>query len=246
MLIDLLITELHTGGAERCCTELAIYLNHHKHSVRVISIGPPPKGPAEELLWKKLHSNHVQTEFLNASNLLDLPRAINRLRQLIRNRRPDIAQTFLWHANLIGAWCYCTSRIPVVAGARVVEPRRLRRACAWTWRNCVQKVVCVSDEVAKWSAEFEGFKPEKLIVIPNGIEVPETRKDSVSISQNQSSTEKILLFVGRLEVQKGIDVLLNKTPSILNALPDYQLVLIGQGSWSETWEKWIAQSPLAD
>lgn len=246
MLIDLLITEIHTGGAERCCTELAIYLNHNNHSVRVISIGPPPKGPTDELLWKKLLSNNVQTEFLNASNSLDLPRAVNKLRQLIHIRKPDIAQTFLWHANLIGAWCYGCSRIPVVAGARVVEPRRLRTAFAWTWRNCVQKVVCVSDEVAKWSSAYEGFKPEKLIVIPNGIKVPEQWKGSESIALNQASTEKILLFVGRLETQKGIDVLLDRTPSILNALPDHQLVLIGQGSWSKAWENWIAQSPLAN
>ncbi|MFM8401531.1 MAG: glycosyltransferase, partial [Pirellula sp.] len=246
MKIDLLITEIHPGGAEKCCTQLAIYLHQKKHSVRLISIAPPPTSPDESLLWNSLQENNIQVEFLNASKSLKLPWARNQLLRLIRKSKPDIAQTFLWHANLLGAWTYPKFQIPVVAGARVSEPRTYRNKLAWTWRHRVRKVVCVSDEVATWCSEHEGFSAEKLQVIPNGIELPKTWKDPNKPSESPNSEEKILLFVGRLEEQKGIDILIQKAPSILQALPEFQLVIIGQGSWWPVLKKWHSHSPLAD
>ena len=242
MNIDLLITEIQPGGAERCCTQLAIYLNRKKHSVRVISIGPTPKSPHESLLWNSLLKHNIQVEFLNASKSIELPWARNKLLRLIRQSKPDIAQTFLWHANLLGAWIYPKFQVPVVAGARVREPRSYRSKLAWTWRNRVQKVVCVSDEVATWCSKHEGFSFDKLQVIPNGIDPPTNWKDPNSQSESSNSEEKILLFVGRLEEQKGIDILLEKAPSILQALPEFQLVIIGQGSWSLRWQQWLKES----
>jgi len=245
MNIDLLITEIQPGGAERCCTQLAIYLNRKKHSVRVISIGPTPKSPHESLLWNSLLKHNIQVEFLNASKSIELPWARNKLLRLIRQSKPDIAQTFLWHANLLGAWIYPKFQVPVVAGARVREPRSYRSKLAWTWRNRVQKVVCVSDEVATWCSKHEGFSFDKLQVIPNGIDPPTNWKDPSNRSESSNSEEKILLFVGRLEEQKGIDILLEKAPSILQALPEFQLVIIGQGSWSLRWQQWLEESSFA-
>lgn len=240
MKIDLLITEIHTGGAERCCTQLAIYLKRKNHSVRVISIAPAPEGESESVLWHQLQSHSIPVEFLNASKSIELPWARRRLLRLIEQSKPDIVQTFLWHANLLGAWCYSRNCVPVVAGARVAEPRRWRHWSAWTWRKLVTRVVCVSDQVARWCVQAEGIDPDKLLVIPNGIELPGGVKDPSS-----ASSEKILLFVGRLEKQKGIDILLQRAPAILQALPDHRLVLIGEGSWSDHWRRWLERSELA-
>ena len=244
MKIDLLITEIHTGGAERCCTQLAIYLREKGHAVRVVSIAPAPSGTTEELLWQKLQAHSVDVHFLNASKSRQLPWARHKLLRLIQQSKPDIAQSFLWHANVLGAWCYPKHRVPVLAGSRVAEPRRWRSSLAWTWRDRVEKVVCVSQEVAQWSRDSEGIVQDKLVVIPNGIELPVDWKGSGIDQASEGNSEKILLFVGRLEEQKGIDVLLQKATSILQALPEHQLVLIGHGSWSEAWQRWVEQSPL--
>lgn len=60
MRVDLLITEIETGGAERCCVELAIYLARRGMQVRVISVGPAPLGSGEwdakGLLWRRLRN----------------------------------------------------------------------------------------------------------------------------------------------------------------------------------------------
>jgi glycosyltransferase involved in cell wall biosynthesis len=108
---------------------------------------------------------------------------------------------------------------------------------AWFWRCYPKKVVCVSHEVARWASRYEGFDSDQLAVIPNGIDL-----DVIPASAKR---EKILLFVGRLEPQKGIDVLLERTPAILQALPEHRLVLIGDGSWAKAWSQWAQHSPLA-
>lgn len=59
------------------------------------------------------------------------------------------------------------------------------------------------------------FEPMDLRVLGNGVEVPETTADGDAI-----------VFVGRLERQKGVDVLLEAVAD----LPNQRLVIIGDGS----------------
>jgi starch synthase (maltosyl-transferring) len=117
MRVDLLITEIETGGAERCCVELAIYLARRGVQVRVISVGPAPlgsgEGDARGLLWRRLQGvvselgggvgrGELEVHFLNASKPWHWFRAKRGLERLLSERRPEVAQGFLWHANVLG------------------------------------------------------------------------------------------------------------------------------------------------
>jgi len=260
MLIDLLITEIETGGAERCCAELAIYLARRGSQIRVISIGPPPQGSAKSLLWEKLKQvaedlqsqkaagtsnskGELQIHFLNASKPWQWIRAQRGLRRLIEDRKPDVAQGFLWHANVLGGMLYGRTGVIWVPGIRVVEPRTWRRWLGWIWHRPASRVVCVSAEVAAWSHSKEGVPSEKLMVIENGVRIPPTSRTWAQPSAREPS--KQLLFVGRLELQKGIDVLLRNAERILQALPDYRLSIIGEGSWMAAWKSFLESSPFS-
>lgn len=260
MLIDLLITEIETGGAERCCAELAIYLARRGSQVRVISIGPPPQGSAKSLLWEKLKQvaedlqsqkaagtsnskGELQIHFLNASKPWQWIRAQRGLRRLIEDRKPDVAQGFLWHANVLGGMLYGRTGVIWVPGIRVVEPRTWRRWLGWIWHKPASRVVCVSAEVAAWSHSKEGVPSEKLMVIENGVRIPPTSRTWAQPPAREPS--KQLLFVGRLELQKGIDVLLRNAERILQALPDYRLSIIGEGSWMAAWKSFLESSPFS-
>ena len=260
MLIDLLITEIETGGAERCCAELAIYLARRGSQVRVISIGPPPQGSAKSLLWEKLKQvaedlqnqkaagtsnskGELQIHFLNASKPWQWIRAQRGLHRLIDERKPDVAQGFLWHANVLGGMLYGRTGVIWVPGIRVVEPRTWRRWLGWIWHRPASRVVCVSAEVAAWSHSKEGVPSEKLMVIENGVRIPPTSRTWAQPPAREAS--KHLLFVGRLELQKGIDVLLRNAERILQALPDYRLSIIGEGSWMAAWKSFLESSPFS-
>lgn len=244
MKIDLVITELHPGGAERCCVELALHLRRANHHVRVVSLGPQPKPPRTRLI-DLLGEAGIETHFLNGTKVSQFPGVRHRLRTLLMTYPPDVVQSFLWHANLLVASVYPAKQVPFVAGVRVVEPRRWRAWTARFWARKASRVVCVSDEVAQWCHATEHVPRDRIAVIPNGVEIPsvdDTNPLSWSVPGPLHRSEPILLFVGRLEPQKGVDQLMIHADSILHQLPAHRLVLIGEGRWKSQWQGFQGRS----
>ena len=93
-------------------------------------------------------------------------------------------------------------------------------------------MVCVSEQVRQHALLNERLSADKLIHIPNGIsgrtEIHSTRPQWSQL--NIASAPHTLLFVGRLEKQKGILHLSEHYLSkMLADLPDWQFVLMGKG-----------------
>lgn len=255
MKIDLVITELDVGGAEQCLTNLAVYLHQKSHRVRVISIGPPPATDRSRLLHRLIKEG-IETHFLGACRTWQSARVLAKMRGLILTDRPDLAQSFLFHANVLSAIAYSSWKIPLIGGVRVVDRRRGRAILSRLAATPMRSVVCVSQSVANDCALRVGIPSEKLVVIQNGISVaglPTTNDPSNGVASIGASripefdevectassfaqqqlglppTTPCLLFVGRIDYQKGADVLLEKADRILTALPNHNLILIGDG-----------------
>jgi len=245
MKIDLVITELDVGGAEQCLTNLALYLHRRSHSVRVIALSPPPSTDRNRLL-KSLQSEGIETHFLGARRAWQSPRVLARMRQLIRIARPDIVQSFLFHANVLSALAYTPWKIPLIGGIRVVDPSRRRAILSRLASTCMQHVVCVSQSVADSCTIRENIPREKLVVIQNGVRIAGCPSDQVASSTSSQNArgglcsfaqQKLglpastpcLLFVGRIDYQKGADILLERADRILTALPLHNIILVGDG-----------------
>ncbi|AMV33353.1 Glycogen synthase [Pirellula sp. SH-Sr6A] len=246
--IDLIITELEVGGAERCCMELATYLHRNYHAVRIISIGSPPK-PPRDAFHREVRSQKVPFVSLYADRALQFPLAWWRLRRFVRTQPPDIAQSFLWHANVLSAGVYPSFGIPLVGGNRVTEPRTGRHRWGKWAASRMKKLVCVSEEVATWTSQIEEVEASKLLVIPNGISLSRWEASSQRPCLWPDSLPKdapVLLFVGRIDYQKGFDVLIERIPRILGALPDHHWVLLGDGPERVTAQRQIARTAVAE
>ena len=229
MRIDLVITELDTGGAEKCCTELALFLARQGHRVRVNAFGPPPPSSKDALL-QMLAAEKIETHFLGGNRWWKFPSVAVQLKQLMRADPPDVVQAFLWHANVLSAWVVPKFCIPLFLGVRVAEPRKTRFVLDRWATSRSNKTVCVSQGVADWCTETERMDPRKIMVIPNGIATSGATKAIDSDSHHVPDGARILLFVGRLEFQKGIDILSQYGEELLSRLPDHHLVVIGDGS----------------
>ena len=228
MNLDLVITELDMGGAERCFVNLALYLSDRGHRVRVISIGPPTGGP-RGVLVDQLKAADLELHFLGGHSLSQLPFVYSRLKQFVKWQRPDVAQSFLFHANAVCAAVYPRLGVPLVGGARVAEPRRWRHRWSRWAATKMEKMVCVSNSVAQWSAAVEKIPQSKLMAIPNGVTL---RHHPIAINRadhNIPDNAPLLTFVGRLEEQKGVDRLIDAVPSILEQLPQHHIVFVGDG-----------------
>jgi glycosyltransferase involved in cell wall biosynthesis len=245
MRVDLIITELDMGGAEQCLVRLAKYLRGNELTsqdwrVRVIALGPPPQSPKDGLVLE-LADAQVPIHFLNGRTWRDFPKIVRGMRKLLRSDPPDIAQAFLFHANILSAWCYPSFGIPWVGGYRVAEPRRWRYPLErWASRR-MAKGVCVSNSVAAWCRSQVGIVPELLEVIPNGVSPSawhslsgrsqQLEGEEMRLRREFSIPERapLMTFVGRLTPQKGVDCLLQSLPSILEQLPEFHAVIVGDG-----------------
>lgn len=251
--IDLAITELDVGGAERCLTQLACGLAARGWQVRVICIGPLPLHPRDSLLLQ-LRSAGVQVESLGARSAVELPRVWWRWRCLVKRQRPQLAQAFLHHANVLSAAVYPALRIPLVGGLRVAQPSVARLRLGRWAAGRMRYVVCVSRSVAEW---FTAGRPElagSVVVIPNGVSVPPpvgSRLDD-SIAQpaeaylrdlGVSSDAPVLICLGRLDHQKGTDRWIELGDSLLERLPRHHLVLVGDGPLAVDARAWRERSP---
>ena len=102
MRINLFITELRTGGAERCLTELALGLARRGDDVRVLSLAPLPLPPRNELVERLLAAG-IPVESCGVRRSGHLVAAVRYVRNWLRESEPDCLQTFLYHANVVGA-----------------------------------------------------------------------------------------------------------------------------------------------
>ncbi len=238
MRIALVITELDPGGAEKCLTQLACYLADQGHDVRVFAIGPPPISGQDHFL-RELEAHKVPVAFGiapgRARSTLSFPKVVGWLRSELRQFSPEIVQSMLFHGNLITALAVDRKGARVFGGVRVRQPERWRWWLErWSSRR-MTKLVCVSDDVACHCEKVERIAPEKLITIPNGIDLRFVDR-SITASQNLKWTEfglpedaRVLLFAGRLHPQKGVEELVTRANALLSSLPKYHLVVMGNG-----------------
>lgn len=243
------ITDLDVGGAERTLVELVTRLDPARWSVEVVCLQPAG------VLAEELRTRGIAVHSLNLRSPKDLPRALWQWRQRLRQQKPLVLQTFLYHANILGRLAGKAAGVShIVSGIRVAERRSQARLWIDRWtQSAVCCHVCVSEGVRLFSIDA-GLDPNKCIVIPNGVNVErieqaepvaEGRLENV-LGQSRNGSV-VLLFVGRLDPQKGLlDLLqavhrLRDRPSVFEKL---HLILIGDGPQKPAIEETITRMEL--
>lgn len=241
--IALGITDLDVGGAERTLVELAIRLDRAAWDPVVVCLQPP--GP----LASVLSEHDVRVESLNLSKASQVLQAFRRWCRVLRGHRPVLLQTFLYHANLLGRFAARRCGVAsVLSGLRVAErrsqwPLRLDR---WT-QSLVDKHVCVSEDVARFSREAAGLAPEKLVVIPNGVDIDAaSAARAVDLSPLGLGSEHVkLVYVGRLDGQKGLVDLIDAAAKARCSVKQLHLILVGAGPLESTLRDRAAELDLS-
>ncbi|MCA9080624.1 MAG: glycosyltransferase [Planctomycetaceae bacterium] len=220
------ITELDPGGAEHALVEIVTRMPREDWEPKVFCLGP------DAALAQPLRDAGIAVQCLGATTSRDLG-VIDRLRRGLRGWRPELLQTFLFHANVTGRIAGRLAGVPViVSGLRVAEREKSwhRRLDRWTGRM-VQQHVAVSEGVAAFARETLRFPAERVTVIPNGVDV--TRFDQVEPYEWNElgipAGSKVLLAAGRLHGQKGFDLLLQAVQPLLVARRDWTVVIAGEG-----------------
>jgi glycosyltransferase involved in cell wall biosynthesis len=238
--IAFFITDLECGGAEKALVELATRIDRGRFMPVVYLLKPLPEDPAQSLVPKLLDAG-IQVHSLEARQEWQTWQIISRLAALLRQQRPALLQTFMFHANMVGRFAAWRAGVKhVVSGIRVAEHALTYRLWAERWTDfLVEHHVCVSESVATFSQIRGGLPQRKMSVIPNGIDrSPYDRAVAADLQQFGIPAErKAITYVGRLDQQKGLDLFLEDAHEWLDQLPDNDLLLVGQGPERESLEK---------
>ena len=226
MPIALVITELDVGGAERALVNLASGLDRRRWAPSVIALGP------EAPLAAPLRDAEVPVQCLGVDPRRPI-HAVARLANRLRDVRPRIVQSFLFHANVASRLAAPLSGFPwVVGGLRVAEhARRWHLTLDRLTMPLASGSVCVSEGVARFSRTVGHLDPGRLVVIPNGID-PAPFDDARPIDRRSIGVPDgatLALFVGRLDPQKGLPDLLQAAGTVFDRRPDWHLALAGTG-----------------
>jgi len=223
------ITDLDVGGAEKALVQLVTRLDRSRWSPSVV--GLQPEGPLAETLRKA----SIDVLSLNVRSWRNAAKAFRRWRCELITRQPAVLQTYLFHANLLGRIAGRAAGVPVIAsGVRVAERRTKGHLLVdQLTHRLADAHVCVSRAVADYHAAAARIPGTRVVVIPNAVEAPHTNPPSADWSSlNLPPAGAKLVFIGRLEPQKGLDLLFDaiaglpteKRPSlvVLGAGPDRQ------------------------
>lgn len=97
--------------------------------------------------------------------------------------------------------------------------------------EAADKIIAVSSFTKKIIVENYHIPPEKIQVVHNGINL-----DDYVLNQNNSFTHqlkeqgnKIVLYVGRLTIQKGLDCFLQAAKKVLQFYPKVVFIIVGSG-----------------
>jgi glycosyltransferase involved in cell wall biosynthesis len=226
------ITDLDPGGAERCLFELATRIDRRRFEPVVYCLARRPAGNPTSLA-DELEQAGIAVRCFGAGGWIALPKLVRRLgRQLIEDR-PQIVQTFLFHANVIGARAARRAGVErVVSGIRVAERRSVWHLVVARWADrWADRHVCVSQSVRDFSLSRGYLPADKLLVIPNGVDVERfaAAQGASPASLALPAGRRAIACIGRLEEQKGVDWLLETMRPLFTQMPEHDLVLVGDG-----------------
>ena len=224
--LALVITDLDVGGAERSMVNLARRLDRRHWAPVVIALGG--EGP----LVNVLRQEKIPYECLGGRRNRPV-QIVLRLIQAFRKYRPEVVQSYLFHANiasrLAAPWA---GRPRVVAGLRVAERQKRWHLTLDRWTGFLGcGSVCVSQGVYRFSRDEGGLNPRRLCVIPNGID-PEPFDHAYPLARRDLGIPEdahLALAVGRLDIQKGLAELLAAAEQVAAGSDAWHLALAGDG-----------------
>ena len=160
--------------------------------------------------------------------VFEVPRLLSDLGKVIRELSPDIIQTWLTRANVLGRLAARGSGAPVVSALRVMEAEKSYHLWAERLTSGLARVVTVNCPALKdFAVSRIGIPEAKVRLIPNGVEVPPP--GGAGPAGRRGGGIRVIGTLGRLHRQKGMDIFLRAAGTVLGEFPDARFVLAGEG-----------------
>jgi glycosyltransferase involved in cell wall biosynthesis len=244
-----LITGLETGGAEGMLARLVAGTDRARFRSIVVSMtGPGRLGEAIADAGIPLHS-------LGMRRGVPEPRALWRLRRVLRECRADVLQTWLYHADLMGLLAWRLGWAPhLLWNLRSTESIGSRRVRGLLnhWSGLPDAIVVNSHEGRRFH-EALGYRPRRWAYIPNGFDTASLRPDPELRRRHRAALDIaddafVVFLPARYHPMKDHATFLAAAARFAMARPEVRFALAGGGiePSNRALAASIAESGLAD
>lgn len=231
------ITGLDTGGAEMMLMKVVERLDRARFSSRVVSLSH------EMGLADRVREAGVDVTTLNVvPKLAAGPRTIRRVSALIRETRPDVIQTWMYHADLVGGIAGRIAGVPVIWNIQssTLDPVLTRcRTRVIARVSAVMSKVLPSAIISCSNAGLEvhsrmGYARDLFEIIPNGTDLSVFRPDpegraAMRRQLGVSAETRLVGMIARLHSQKDHPNFFAAAGLLARTHSNARFVLVGLG-----------------
>jgi len=156
------------------------------------------------------------------------------LRRFIKSERVQIVHTFFESADLLGGLVAKLSGVPVVISSRrdMGILRSTRHRIGYRLMSSIfSQVQAVSGAVREETIRADGINPDKVVTIPNGIEIEKlAAAKGTQVLRHTLGLENaspLIVSVGHIRRVKGFDVLLRAAAEVCRVYPKATFAIVG-------------------
>jgi glycosyltransferase involved in cell wall biosynthesis len=226
-----LITGLEVGGAERMLTQLVARIDRERFRSIVVSmtdIGP---------IGAAIAMAGIPVLALKVRRGVPDPRAVLRLRRVLREFQPDILQTWLYHADLLGLAAWRLGLAPhLLWNVRCTESLGSDAVrVILTWCSGGPDAVVVNSAAGERFHASLGYHPRRWVLLPNGFDTDTLRPDPAQRLQlrREFGWDDAVIAIAlpaRYHPMKDHATFLAAAALLAARAPTVRFVLVGSGS----------------
>jgi len=231
------IVGLDAGGAEHVLRRL---IESHRGSLEfrhsVVSLTDLGE------LGSALIAEGIDVQVMGMRGMTSVPSIMLKLTKLIRQRRPDLVQTWMYHADLMGGVAArAAGNRKVIWGIRSADMIKgtaysthvIRRICSLLSRVVPAIIVCAAEASRNTHAAI-GYEQSKMVVIPNGFELPNTgslaeQRRAFRAEHGWSEDEFVVGCVGRFNYYKDHPNFVKAAGLLAKQYPSARFLMVGKG-----------------
>lgn len=235
--IMFITTGTNTGGAERMLLKMLALLNREKFTIRVISL--TTVGP----IGREIQNIGIGVKALGIGLPLSTVKAMFKLVREIRSFQPDIVQTWMYHADLIGGIvARLFSQAKVIWGIRQsnldgkqskISVILVSKICARLSGLIPDLILCCSRASVSTHVGM-GYKKDCMKYLPNGFDSEKFYFDVGARARFRSRHDipddcYLIGNLSRFDPQKDLESFLSAVAILLRARSDVRIVMAGSG-----------------
>ena len=252
-ICHVIITLRFLGGAERMLVRL-LMANPEFSDQRMVLVLRHAGEWGEQL---KLAG--VTVHELGMQSALDIPRVFIQLQQLMREFQPDIVQTWMYHADLLGglaAWF--SGYKTIIWGIRRTSLSfydtkatwLIMKVCAWLSGWLPRKIICVAEAGRKAHIQ-SGYNANLMAVISNGFDFDNLtatieQRNALRSAYGLLEDDLVIGCVGRFNSAKGQYNFIKAAALIAVNYPNVRYMLVGLNCHTSNTQliAWITKNRL--